>query len=162
CRLAAGGIVRARQRNQPGHPRPAQGRVHHPRGHERLEAPRRERSRPSGHGRDHPVPEETDLVTHSAPTGAQLRPHEPRSVQDVESLWVLAAFMRAAITFYLLYSAEHEAPGDAAHQLNPVVTVVLVLLFAVVGMGGSYAVAWYGIRVNTYANARTAFASLRG
>src|SRR6185437_8523890 len=30
------------------------------------------------------------------------------------------------------------------------------------GMGGSYAVAWYGIRVNTYANARTAFASLRG
>lgn len=39
--------------------------------------------------------------------------------------------------------------------------VLLVLLFAVVGMVGSYAVAWYGIRVNTYANARTAFASLR-
>src|SRR5207237_10056825 len=36
------------------------------------------------------------------------------------------------------------------------------LLFSVVGMCGSYAVAWYGIRVNTYANARTAFASLRG
>src|SRR5262249_36140593 len=30
------------------------------------------------------------------------------------------------------------------------------------GMAGSYAVAWYGIRVNTYANARTAFASLKG
>jgi K(+)-stimulated pyrophosphate-energized sodium pump len=41
-------------------------------------------------------------------------------------------------------------------------TVVLVLFFSVVGMGGSYAVAWYGIRVNTFANARTAFASLRG
>ncbi len=41
-------------------------------------------------------------------------------------------------------------------------TILLVLLFAVVGMAGSYAVAWYGIRVNTYANARTAFASLRG
>jgi K(+)-stimulated pyrophosphate-energized sodium pump len=40
--------------------------------------------------------------------------------------------------------------------------VALVLLFSVVGMGGSYWVAWYGIRVNTYANARTAFASLRG
>jgi len=40
--------------------------------------------------------------------------------------------------------------------------VMLVLLFSIVGMGGSYAVAWYGIRVNTYANARTAFASLRG
>ena len=37
-----------------------------------------------------------------------------------------------------------------------------VLLFSIIGMGGSYAVAWYGIRVNTYANARTAFASLKG
>src|SRR5207244_5531401 len=41
-------------------------------------------------------------------------------------------------------------------------TIGLVLLFAVVGMGGSYAVAWYGIRVNTWANSRTAFASLKG
>ncbi|MDR0798929.1 MAG: sodium/proton-translocating pyrophosphatase, partial [Dysgonamonadaceae bacterium] len=40
--------------------------------------------------------------------------------------------------------------------------VLQVLLFSIVGMGGSYAVAWYGIRVNTYANARTAFASLKG
>ncbi len=37
-----------------------------------------------------------------------------------------------------------------------------VLCFSVIGMGGSYAVAWYGIRINTYANARTAFASLAG
>ncbi|MDR1053059.1 MAG: sodium-translocating pyrophosphatase [Planctomycetaceae bacterium] len=37
-----------------------------------------------------------------------------------------------------------------------------VLFFALVGMGGSYAVAWYGIRLNTYANSRAAFASLRG
>jgi len=41
-------------------------------------------------------------------------------------------------------------------------TTLVVLLFSIIGMGGSYAVAWYGIRVNTYANARTAFASLRG
>ncbi len=40
--------------------------------------------------------------------------------------------------------------------------VAQVLLFSIVGMLGSYAVAWYGIRVNTYANARAAFASLRG
>jgi K(+)-stimulated pyrophosphate-energized sodium pump len=45
--------------------------------------------------------------------------------------------------------------------INPVVTLILVLFFSVVGMGGSYAVAWYGIRVNTYANARTAFAALK-
>jgi K(+)-stimulated pyrophosphate-energized sodium pump len=43
-----------------------------------------------------------------------------------------------------------------------VLKVLYVLLFAVVGMAGSYSVAWYGIRVNTYANCRTAFASLRG
>src|SRR5207302_1703703 len=49
-----------------------------------------------------------------------------------------------------------------AEHIPPLVTLFLVLFFAVVGMGGSYAVAWYGIRVNTYANCRTAFASLRG
>jgi K(+)-stimulated pyrophosphate-energized sodium pump len=46
--------------------------------------------------------------------------------------------------------------------IDPIMKVLLVLLFSVVGMGGSYWVAWYGIRVNTYANARTAFASLKG
>lgn len=40
--------------------------------------------------------------------------------------------------------------------------VAIVLLFAVIGMAGSYGVAWYGIRVNTFANSRTAFASLGG
>src|SRR5918999_760975 len=40
--------------------------------------------------------------------------------------------------------------------------VVIILLFSVVGILGSYGVAWFGIRVNTYANSRTAFASLGG
>ena len=40
--------------------------------------------------------------------------------------------------------------------------VVIVLLFSLVGIAGSYGVAWFGIRVNTFANSRTAFASLRG
>src|SRR2546425_9799141 len=40
--------------------------------------------------------------------------------------------------------------------------VVIILLFSVVGILGSYSVAWFGIRVNTYANSRTAFASLGG
>ncbi|MGB8021590.1 MAG: sodium-translocating pyrophosphatase [Candidatus Nanopelagicales bacterium] len=40
--------------------------------------------------------------------------------------------------------------------------VGIVLLFSLIGMAGSYAVAWFGIRVNTFANSRTAFASLRG
>ena len=40
--------------------------------------------------------------------------------------------------------------------------VLIILLFSVVGILGSYSVAWFGIRVNTYANSRTAFASLKG
>jgi len=50
----------------------------------------------------------------------------------------------------------------APTEISPILKVVFVLLFAIVGMGGSYWVAYYGIRVNTYANARTAFAALRG
>jgi K(+)-stimulated pyrophosphate-energized sodium pump len=40
--------------------------------------------------------------------------------------------------------------------------VIVILLFSVIGILGSYSVAWFGIRVNTYANSRTAFASLGG
>jgi K(+)-stimulated pyrophosphate-energized sodium pump len=40
--------------------------------------------------------------------------------------------------------------------------LVIILLFSLIGIGGSYGVAWFGIRINTFANSRTAFASLRG
>ncbi|MGD0791665.1 MAG: sodium-translocating pyrophosphatase [Terriglobales bacterium] len=40
--------------------------------------------------------------------------------------------------------------------------VLIILGFSLVGIGGSYGVAWFGIRVNTFANSRTAFASLPG
>ncbi len=40
--------------------------------------------------------------------------------------------------------------------------VGIIILFSIVGILGSYGVAWFGIRVNTFANSRTAFASLRG
>jgi K(+)-stimulated pyrophosphate-energized sodium pump len=42
------------------------------------------------------------------------------------------------------------------------VTLPIILVFSVVGMAGSYGVAWFGIRVNTFANSRTAFAALGG
>jgi K(+)-stimulated pyrophosphate-energized sodium pump len=44
----------------------------------------------------------------------------------------------------------------------PAGTVAVILLFSLIGIAGSYGVAWFGIRVNTFANSRTAFASLRG
>jgi K(+)-stimulated pyrophosphate-energized sodium pump len=40
--------------------------------------------------------------------------------------------------------------------------ILIILLFSVIGMAGSYGVAWFGIRINTLANSRTAFASLQG
>ncbi len=44
----------------------------------------------------------------------------------------------------------------------PASRIAVILLFSLIGIGGSYGVAWYGIRINTLANSRTAFASLRG
>jgi K(+)-stimulated pyrophosphate-energized sodium pump len=38
----------------------------------------------------------------------------------------------------------------------------IIIIFSLIGIGGSYGVAWFGIRVNTFANSRSAFASLRG
>ncbi|MCK6457513.1 MAG: sodium-translocating pyrophosphatase [Phycisphaerae bacterium] len=72
-------------------------------------------------------------------------------VQQGKFLVALFVIMSAAMTYYFM-GLQHET----------VKTVALVLFFSIVGMGGSYCVAWYGIRVNTYANCRTAFASLRG
>ncbi|MGB6074203.1 MAG: sodium-translocating pyrophosphatase, partial [Candidatus Acidiferrales bacterium] len=40
--------------------------------------------------------------------------------------------------------------------------VIIILAFSVIGICGSYGVAWFGIRVNTFANSRTAFAGLPG
>ena len=72
-------------------------------------------------------------------------------VQQGKFLLMLFAFIASAMAFYFL-----------ALKGQSVGTLALVLLFSVVGMLGSYTVAWYGIRINTYANARTAFASLKG
>ena len=40
--------------------------------------------------------------------------------------------------------------------------VAIIIAFSLIGIAGSYGVAWFGIRVNTFANSRTAFASLKG
>ncbi len=71
--------------------------------------------------------------------------------QQIKFLAILFAIIACAMSYYFL-GLKHE----------PLTTLGLVLLFSVIGMGGSALVAYYGIRVNTYANARTAFASLRG
>jgi K(+)-stimulated pyrophosphate-energized sodium pump len=47
-------------------------------------------------------------------------------------------------------------------QHNDAYRVGIILAFSILGIAGSYGVAWFGIRMNTYANSRTAFASLAG
>jgi K(+)-stimulated pyrophosphate-energized sodium pump len=42
------------------------------------------------------------------------------------------------------------------------VKVIVILLFSLIGIAGSYGVAWFGIRINTYANSRAAFGALKG
>jgi K(+)-stimulated pyrophosphate-energized sodium pump len=47
-------------------------------------------------------------------------------------------------------------------QAMPTVKVATIIFFSLVGIAGSYSVAWFGIRINTFANSRTAFAALEG
>jgi K(+)-stimulated pyrophosphate-energized sodium pump len=64
---------------------------------------------------------------------------------------ILEAFIAVVIVLYFGL-LEHLATNR----------VIIILLFSLVGIAGSYGVAWFGIRVNTFANSRTAFAGLRG
>ena len=66
-------------------------------------------------------------------------------------LMILEIFIGFVIVLYF---------GVLSHL--PTFQVAIILAFSVVGILGSYGVAWFGIRVNTFANSRTAFASLRG
>ncbi len=67
-------------------------------------------------------------------------------------LWVFIAVIIVAYFGWL-----SPVPGKPI-----MLTLPIILLFSLVGIAGSYGVAWFGIRVNTFANSRTAFASLAG
>ena len=83
--------------------------------------------------------------------------------QQGRFLMILWLFIGAIVLLYF---------GRLAHTIDPItgadvygfppLKVAMILLFSLVGMGGSYGVAWFGIRVNTFANSRTAFAALEG
>ncbi|HEY7234645.1 MAG TPA: sodium-translocating pyrophosphatase [Gemmatimonadaceae bacterium] len=74
-------------------------------------------------------------------------------------LWVFIGLI-AAVYFGMLAPTK-DASGAEVHGYPPL-KVAIILLFSLIGIAGSYGVAWFGIRVNTFANSRTAFASLRG
>src|SRR5580704_15176203 len=66
-------------------------------------------------------------------------------------LLLLELFIAVVIVLYFGVLLHYEA-----------LRVMIIFLFSVLGIAGSYGVAWFGIRVNTFANSRTAFAGLRG
>jgi K(+)-stimulated pyrophosphate-energized sodium pump len=72
-------------------------------------------------------------------------------VNQGKFLFLLWIFIAAVIVLYFGVLRHYEATK-----------VTMILFFSVVGILGSYGVAWFGIRVNTFANSRTAFAGLRG
>lgn len=71
-------------------------------------------------------------------------------LQQGKFLLILLAIIGAAIFYYFF--------GLSGMSFSK---VLLVLLWTVLGIAGSYGVAWFGIRINTLANSRTSFASLR-
>ena len=71
--------------------------------------------------------------------------------QQGKFLVLLWALIAACIVYYFCF-LQHKAIGS----------VLVILASSVLGILGSYGVAWFGIRINTYANSRAAFASLRG
>jgi K(+)-stimulated pyrophosphate-energized sodium pump len=83
---------------------------------------------------------------------------------------ILELFIGAILIIYFGFLAEYNTTstmadgtiiGTMQHGFPPV-TVIIIILFSLIGIAGSYMVAWFGIRVNTYANSRTALASLAG
>ncbi len=72
-------------------------------------------------------------------------------LQQGKFLLILFGIIGVAIVFYFGFLSG-KGVGDVA----------TILLWTVLGILGSYAVAWFGIRINTYANSRTSFASLKG
>src|SRR5712691_6080438 len=77
-------------------------------------------------------------------------------------LLILWVFIGAIVAVYFGRLAQTTDAAGAAVRGFPAMQVIIILLFSLVGIAGSYGVAWFGIRVNTFANSRTAFAALRG
>ena len=79
-------------------------------------------------------------------------------IQQGKFLMLLWVFIAAIVGLYFGKLVPTEGGGHGM----PLGEVGIILIFSLVGIAGSYGVAWFGIRVNTFANSRAAFASLKG
>lgn len=80
-------------------------------------------------------------------------------LQQGKFLLILLGIIGAVIVFYFGFLSEPEAVANG--EKSAVGFVINVLIWTILGIFGSYSVAWFGIRINTLANSRTSFASLR-
>ena len=71
--------------------------------------------------------------------------------QQAKLLVLLELFIAACIFYYFFYL-----------NATPMSKVLTILMWSIFGILGSFCVAWFGMRINTYANSRTAFLSLKG
>ncbi len=74
-------------------------------------------------------------------------------------LWVLIGI---CIAYYFGFLTEHQDAAGTVTKGMPFGKVVVILLASILGILGSYGVAWFGMRINTQANSRSAFAALTG
>src|SRR5690606_17954836 len=75
-------------------------------------------------------------------------------------LWLLIA---ACMVYYFGFLTEHkDEAGNAISSGKVWFNVLVILASSVLGIIGSYGVAWFGIRINTVANSRAAFSALQG
>ncbi|HNQ73320.1 MAG TPA: sodium-translocating pyrophosphatase [Verrucomicrobiota bacterium] len=78
-------------------------------------------------------------------------------------LAVLWALIAACMVYYFGFLTEHkDAAGQALGTGKVAFNVVVILLSSILGILGSYGVAWFGIRINTVSNSRAAFSALKG
>jgi len=78
-------------------------------------------------------------------------------IQQGKFIFILFAFIGTAVAFYFGFLSKDPVTGE---NLFGVGGVLMILGWMILGILGSYAVAWFGIRMNTLANSRMAFASL--
>src|SRR2546429_28654 len=90
----------------------------------------------------HPMRETSELIYETCKTYL---------ITQGKFILLLEVFIGTIIVLYFGFLLHFEATR-----------VLIILLFSLIGIAGSYGVAWFGIRINTFANSRTAFASLRG
>src|SRR5256884_585676 len=99
-----------------------------------------------------------NLAVHKSMRGISELIYETcKTYLTTQGKFLLLLWVFIAIVIVLYFGWLHPIPGKPIPN-----AVLIILVFSLLGMAGSYSVAWFGIRVNTFANSRTAFAALRG